>query len=274
MENASKALIIVGSLLISVAILSLLVYTFSGIGGTEKRKDDQAESKSLMDFNAEYEAFNKKLMYGVDVISCINKAVSNNETAIDKKDIDALVNVKVGLNSDSSLTEELRIYRKKGNFLEKIFKPGTSSSLTRTETNIKNDIQNLSNKKIKDLFTSIDWSKRKVLTGFGENDKILSLVGDQYFSTNTNISISKDDDQILKDDGKKINTSSALLKLSYTQSEYTEDIDFNVGTTNNYEYCIKWTTIISSFKKKTFRCEKIEYNDNNGRVKCITFQER
>ena len=270
MENASKALIIAGSLLISVAILSLLVYTFSGIGGTEKRKDDIAQSKSLMDFNAEYEAFDKKLMYGVDVLSCINKAVSNNETAIEKKDIDALVDVKVEITTP--LTEELRIYRKKGGHVVQIDEVD-SSNRSSTDEKIFKDIESFSSsKKIGKLFTSVDWSNENVLTNFEQNKRVLDYVNKNNYHCTKEKNISNNN--LLKNNGKEINESSDLLKLSYTQSEYTEDVDFYNSTSHNFDYCIKWTTVLSSFKKKTFKCEDIEYNDNNGRVKCITFVEK
>ena len=79
MENAAKALTIAGNVLLAVIILSLVTYFYS-----TWRRIPIAEEAALLveqaqEFNKQYEVFDKRLMYGVDVLSCVNKAISNNE---------------------------------------------------------------------------------------------------------------------------------------------------------------------------------------------------
>ena len=100
MENASKALIIAGSLLISLAVIALLVYTFDRLGVVEEEQDKIQAEESVIAFNKEFDAFNKKLMYGVDVMSCINKAINKN--------INSIVFQELLRCKDSSLTFALR----------------------------------------------------------------------------------------------------------------------------------------------------------------------
>lgn len=78
MENAAKALLIAGGIAIALIIISLLVYSASKISAMGEINQKEAEVKQLAEFNAEYEAYNKKLMYGAEVISVINKAEDNN----------------------------------------------------------------------------------------------------------------------------------------------------------------------------------------------------
>ncbi len=78
MENASKAIVIAGSILIGIIVITVFYSVYrstSEIIGVNSENTSQAE---LKDFNTSYEAYNKKLMYGVDIISLLNKAIDNN----------------------------------------------------------------------------------------------------------------------------------------------------------------------------------------------------
>ncbi len=79
MENASKALIMAGGILIALLILALLVYGYSNIRNLSARELTEKEIEQLTIFNKEYESYNRKLLRGVDVISVINKAIDNNK---------------------------------------------------------------------------------------------------------------------------------------------------------------------------------------------------
>ena len=44
------------------------------------RTSEDTETKQIADFNESFDSYNKKLMYGTDVISVLNKAIDNNRT--------------------------------------------------------------------------------------------------------------------------------------------------------------------------------------------------
>lgn len=79
MENASYALQIAIGTLIAIVIISLTVFFWQKFGIMEKSKDDAQEIKNRSEFNAEWQAYEKNLMYGSDVLSCLNKAQNNNQ---------------------------------------------------------------------------------------------------------------------------------------------------------------------------------------------------
>lgn len=79
MENASKALMIAGGVLIALIILSMLLAMFNNISNMQKEQEEQIKTEQIAAFNAEFEAYNKKLMYGTDVITLINKVAENNK---------------------------------------------------------------------------------------------------------------------------------------------------------------------------------------------------
>lgn len=83
MENAAKALEIAAGVLLGVLLLSLIAYFFSIIGEWPQAEEDNITAEQLAKFNLEYEVYEKNAMYGVDVISCLNKARSNNEKYVE-----------------------------------------------------------------------------------------------------------------------------------------------------------------------------------------------
>ena len=74
MENASKALLIAAGIFFSMLILTMIMYMSGKITEIGEVQESKRAAEQLAAFNAEYEAYNKKLMYGTDVITVINKA--------------------------------------------------------------------------------------------------------------------------------------------------------------------------------------------------------
>lgn len=79
MENASKALLMTGSILIGIILLSLAVYVYNIMTEAEKMKASTLTEEQLIKYNQEFLAYDKKLMYGTDVITVLNKAIDNNK---------------------------------------------------------------------------------------------------------------------------------------------------------------------------------------------------
>lgn len=78
MENAARALEIAGGVLIALLIISLFVYMFNQVSYHQATQNQNLETQKLEAFNKTYEAYNKSILYGADVISVINMARSNN----------------------------------------------------------------------------------------------------------------------------------------------------------------------------------------------------
>lgn len=93
MENASKALIIAGGILLAMMILALLIYVSTSMSSVAEEQDKRILTKQIEDFNKGYLAYNKTRMYGADVLTVYNKAQE------DKEDYDITVNA---INKDGS----------------------------------------------------------------------------------------------------------------------------------------------------------------------------
>lgn len=79
MENASKALMIAGGVLIALIILAMFLAMFNSMSNIQKEQEEQTKIEQIAAFNSEFEAYNKKVMYGTDVITLINKVAENNK---------------------------------------------------------------------------------------------------------------------------------------------------------------------------------------------------
>ena len=115
MENAAKALTIAGNVLLAVIILSLVMYFYN----TWRQIPLEEEAALLVEqaqvFNKQYEVFDKKLMYGVDVLSCVNKAISNNEKYVTGSWLSGALSptefaIEVEVILDEPLEEEVTVY--------------------------------------------------------------------------------------------------------------------------------------------------------------------
>ena len=84
-ESVSKALIMVASVLHAMIVVGFITFSFGQMGIWATVQDDEVLTQQTTDFNREYEAYDKNLMYGVDVISCLNKALSNNDKIEDER---------------------------------------------------------------------------------------------------------------------------------------------------------------------------------------------
>lgn len=78
MENATKALLIAGGILIAIILIAAFLSMYNRLHSITYVQEEQKKQEQIVAFNAEYESFNKSLMYGVDLITLINKVNENN----------------------------------------------------------------------------------------------------------------------------------------------------------------------------------------------------
>ena len=117
MENASKALIMAGGVLIGILILSLMAYLFVDFGSTSAEIHKQNEEKQIAEFNSKFTAYleykdkNENWQITIyDIITLVGYAKENN-TYYDGVD-DERIDVKIGstLILDKSETDLINSY--------------------------------------------------------------------------------------------------------------------------------------------------------------------
>lgn len=94
MENASKALLMAGGILLAILIISAFVFMFSSAKNFSASQDAKTLEDQIKAFNSEYEAYNKTVMYGTDVITVINKSIDYNQR---KGESGTVINISLNL---------------------------------------------------------------------------------------------------------------------------------------------------------------------------------
>ena len=72
MENASKALIMAGSVLIAIVVISLLVIFFGNLRGLQNTTQSVEQVEQATEFNKQYDAYARDV-YGSELLSIANK---------------------------------------------------------------------------------------------------------------------------------------------------------------------------------------------------------
>ena len=101
MENASKALIIAGSVLIAILVISLLVVFYNNIKEFQNANHQVDISEQISEFNKQYDVYYRDNLYGSDILSIANKVVDYNIRESDEEGYSKLetsVKFKTGLS--------------------------------------------------------------------------------------------------------------------------------------------------------------------------------
>ena len=110
MENASKALIMAGGMLIGIIIISIGVYLLAVYGGTSKNIQDQLDARVLAEFNnnfLKYQGSDKCTIH--DIVSLASFAKKNNQDlglADTDKNNDYYVSVYITTKMNDSFNKE------------------------------------------------------------------------------------------------------------------------------------------------------------------------
>lgn len=85
MENASKALLIAGEVLIGVIVLSIFAYVFQKVGTFAENYQNNAEQKKIVAFNTQYTKYatgTGKYIYSEDVVTLTEQVLNWDQTTV------------------------------------------------------------------------------------------------------------------------------------------------------------------------------------------------
>ena len=106
MENAAKALLIAGGILFAILILSLIVYVSNATTRMAEAQEQKKLVEELEAFNKSYEAYNKRRMYGADVITVVKKAIDYNR-GLDASKTNKAIAIEVKILDDFDATKQI-----------------------------------------------------------------------------------------------------------------------------------------------------------------------
>lgn len=127
MENASKALIMAGGILIALLVIGALLLMFNQIGSYEKAQTSNVKDSQLAQFNSDFERYTDDSgIQGVDIISIINKVVDFNKKT----------GVSNSVNYDIKMTVEVSGLTGENGFVQK-YPVSTGTKPLFTSTTLK-----------------------------------------------------------------------------------------------------------------------------------------
>lgn len=105
MENASKALIIAGGILIAMIIIGLLLVMINQVGSYQSSDDRNKKNSQVAKFNLDFERYtDNKGITGADIISLINKINDYNKKSNDRDVSDSGLTNYVNYNIKIEIT--------------------------------------------------------------------------------------------------------------------------------------------------------------------------
>ena len=242
--NMSQALKMAGGILIALVIISTVAFFFKSLIPVQKQIDQIEELEQTAEFNKQYEVYNKSLMLGIDIISVINKAYSNNRAYIEAY----------------GYSDDLR-----NNYLidvELIAADGSSIKLAQI-LDIKLTTWDIDGK-VKEISIDVDdledGSKDQLELNIGEEPRDvwpireltngISLIDTSADNTNDTIY-------------NTIISNTELKKIFNNNDNNTKD-DWTKAIFETYAY---------SLKTKKFTCDSVVNSPQTGRIISMTFSE-
>lgn len=242
MDNASKALIMAGGVLIGLLIISALVLMFSNLSAYQTTNIESTRDSQIVEFNNKYESYNKKNLRGSELYSLLNMVVDYNRrqttagtgwadkgqsVAFEPMKITFTINDKTKFSADTS-----------GNKLitEPSYEIGGNTN--KFENEIKGKIDGLENEYGKDSLTNLSSNLTRIFIDSNSSTEQAEAVN-KFNSISKKVKARKFDD---------IAKGSAIREDVYKYYEYVQ------------------------FKRARFNCTGTSYNKNTGRIIELDFE--
>lgn len=282
MENASKALMIAGGVILAMLIIAVLVFAWGQFSEYFERDKDLSEINDVTEFNLLFTNYDRDDVRGYDILSLANKVADynfrfSNYTAVDENDRNARNNLnyspiimKVNMNGKAS---ELWYESEDESTTQHIFQNTVyeQSSTRNTITNIITQMTGIEQfygnpdttaklaKNIDSLILSqaqIEYTVRKGGTELGAQKSAV----EKYNSI-----VSKAGEETIDLNDQRTTIVNGKTQL-LTYKKMKDMLLSRANIKQYYEYY--------QFKRGYFKClsDSITYNDTTGRISTITFE--
>lgn len=228
MENASRALIMAGSVLMAILVIGLLVVGYDNLSSLEQEKGDTAGDLKGLEYMKKFEQFNRTL-YGSELLSLANLQEDyNNSTDVKYEGFDSIeITVKTNGIVNSS------------------YFPAGRYTIDRIAEE---------QKKIEEEISKYEKNRREY------NNRSV-----KYYS-------SKKNREIALDFG--MNPPSSMMDYDI-QYNYLQSNSTTASLLTEIQKYKDLTTIYNEFRTgKKFECKNVIYNDENGRISSMYFEEK
>lgn len=255
MENASKALIMAGSVLIALMILAALLLMFNNLTNYQNTGTQITREAQVIEFNNQYETFNRKNVRGSDLYSLLNRVVDYNRrkssegTGKDEGQYLAYEPMTITFDLGSDLTVFYApTASNKDTYTHLLTMQGYEQSSTKNdfETNIGTKIKNIESTYSADSLNNLVTGITKIFIANNSSDTEKKEAIDNFNKASKRKTVAN---------WSEIAEGSVIRKAVYQYYEYVQ------------------------FKRAKFNCEanrysntNIKYNNETGRIIEINFK--
>lgn len=267
MENASKALLMAGGMLLAMLLVTVLIYAWKLFSEYQSSQDSLIEIEDTAKFNQQFTNYDRKDVQGYELLSLLNQIIDYNE----RKTTDSINGNKEQNNKISisiNLVNEEK--RKKFTYNNEIllFKQNAYSeneltakdNATKTRVSFKTNIE--------------DAIKCKIEEFGGTEDEVIKLAKNisSIYMTEQDIRNKATRDKV----EESIVKNEILRKYNDIVANDIDDVDLLIlkdGKSRNklYESVCAYYEYMQ-FKRAIFECTELKYDDNTGRVSNIKFE--
>ncbi len=255
MENASKALLMAGGMLLAILIFTLLIYAWNLFSDYQSSGDKLANIENTAKFNQQFTNYDRDDVQGYELISLVNQVVDYNERKSTEGRNDEKYNpitIEINLVNDDN---------RKG------FSKDSTNQLILYNKYIQSNAVN--------TFKNLIESANYIENIFGGNDcatKIAKNYDSIFLSQNQiNMQAGDNEEKILalwKNAAEKFNAYSLKTKIKITNKKAneikTQIYTYSDDVLKYYEYM--------QFKRGVFECINLTYDEITGRVSKIDFK--
>lgn len=289
MENAARALEIAAGVMLGVMLMAVVAYFFSNISSWPQNQDDIMSTEQLAKFNQEYIVFLKKQMYGVDVISCLNKVISNNKKYAQggaflggnaslgdfRQRENYWINVKIQLKDYGPGEGKPRSYQLKES-MEVYYTNDFNKEVQRFDAAPGYTISSID--KLRKAVEKVgEYTGLTPSTELGPYSGTVDIFTDSTYLTDGYYSLfyRMADNNISDMNLNFIDLLQNIQTLGGNNSSDSLSYIVRNNKSNDYKNWtqVVWRTALYDLKKRKFTCVDITYNTTTGRVNEIIFQE-
>lgn len=247
MENASKALIMAGSVLIALMILGALLLMFNNLNNYQNTESQNTREAQVVEFNNQYETYNRNNVRGSDLCSLLNRVADYNR----RKSTEG-----TGKNDEGQylayepMTIEFDFSGKQDQL-----KVGDKNNLIMQEKYSQSNRENQFEKYISSKISTIEKNY-----GTDVIQKLATSVSKIYVDENASYKTKMN--AVLAYNsikGEKLSIENDSINQSIKEINASKDDVYTY-----YEYM--------QFKRAYFNCESVEYSKKTGRITKMYFK--
>lgn len=277
MENAAQALIIAGSIMLAVLLISMLLLVRRKMSQPVEANEERKQQEQIQDFNRRYLVYNQKLLQGSEVLSVLTRAY------------DHAVSLEPITKTDGKLDKTRA--RKEGAFVNE---PLVDVEIKFKDNKFRAEVNYEVAKFDGDTFMGKATDKG-VAANFGnktigeilgissEDPDIQNFLKLDHLDSAQEININKvlGSENTINVFEKKSTSDGEIILIT---SEINEFMKFGGSTPiikkRNYKITknenwmnLTFTTPANDLMKKSFKWKKVDYDKNTGYIKKIYFEE-